>query len=138
MSARQGRWLRKRTCEAAVGRSDLLQAVSAGLAAALVSNDFVRNLVAFVQGAETSPLDGADVHENVSSTLVRLDEPETFLTVKPLHCTGSHRISNRLSRQLPATPYSTENRIFTNGAGNIYFSSAEKSFLLSSLSSSTG
>ena len=113
-SARQGRGLRKRTREAALRSLDLLQAVGAGLATALVSDDFVRNLVAFVQAAEACTLDGADVHEHVSTTLVRLDEPEALLTIEPLHCTGSHRISYRLSRQLPENSYSTKNTVFTN------------------------
>src|SRR5258708_30790383 len=64
------------------------EVVSRGLATAAVRDDVERNLLALVEGAQTSALNGADVNENVLVAVVRLDEAEALLVVEPLH--GAH------------------------------------------------
>jgi hypothetical protein len=64
-----------------------LQLVSRRLACAAVSNDFVRNLLAFIEARKTSAFNRADVDENVRSTGGWLDESKTLLRVEPFNCT---------------------------------------------------
>ena len=50
-----------------------------------VCNDFKGNLLALVEGAHAGAFDGADMNEDILAALVRLNEAETLLVVKPLH-----------------------------------------------------
>jgi hypothetical protein len=49
-----------------------------------VCHDFKRNLLSLIEGAHASALDCADMNENILTSLVRLNEAETLLVVKPL------------------------------------------------------
>src|SRR5208283_5862363 len=73
--------------------SDFLELIGGGLAGAAVLRDFVAHLLAFAQIAQARALDGADMNENVRAAIVRLNESEAFLTIEPLHDSGSHVIS---------------------------------------------
>jgi hypothetical protein len=60
------------------------------LAAAVVPLKLVTNLLAFAQAAERRALNGRDVHENIGSAFIRLDEAKTLLFVEPLNGSSSH------------------------------------------------
>jgi hypothetical protein len=62
----------------------------AGLAALAVDLRFERDLLTFIERAQASTFDGADMNENVGAAIVGLDESEALGCVKPLHCSGSH------------------------------------------------
>src|SRR3979409_2292508 len=64
------------------------QIVGRRLARAAIRYDFVADLLAFTQRAKSGALYGADVHEHVVATVIRLNEAEALGRVKPLH--GSH------------------------------------------------
>jgi hypothetical protein len=64
------------------------QIVGRRLARAAIGNDFVADLLAFTQCSKSGALYGADVHEHVVATIIRLNEAEALGRVKPLH--GSH------------------------------------------------
>src|SRR5471032_3291470 len=57
--------------------------------AAILLN-FVGDLLAFIEAVQTSALNGADVHEHILATAVRLNETETLGGVEPLNRTCSH------------------------------------------------
>ena len=67
------------------GRSDLLNV--GGLRTLLSLNDFELDLIAFGERLEAVAGDGAEVDENIGSTLTR-DETEAFRVVEPLHGAG--------------------------------------------------
>src|SRR5690606_13648950 len=90
----------KLRCDEVVGRRTARTAVL---------NDFVRNLLTFVERGKASALNGGDVNENVRATLVRLDEAEALGRVEPLNCSRSHgkflcNISSRVVRMLRTRP----------------------------------
>lgn len=72
--------------------ADLIDAkvLSAGFAAHAVGLDLERNLLAFIEGAQTGPFDGADMNEDVLAAVIGLDEAEALCRIKPLNCSGSH------------------------------------------------
>src|SRR5258708_30644749 len=64
------------------------QIVGRRLARATIRHDLVADLLAFTQCSKSGALYGADVHEHVVATVIRLNEAKAFGRVKPLH--GSH------------------------------------------------
>src|SRR6185295_10655850 len=59
-----------------------------------VCNDFKGNLLSLVEGAHAGAFDCADMNEDILASLVRLNEAETLLAVKPLHSSRVHRRSS--------------------------------------------
>src|ERR1700731_3952540 len=77
------------------------QVVGRRLARAAICNDFVADLLAFTQRSKSGALYGADVHEHVVATIIRLNEAEALGRVKPLHGSHAHGgspFSSRYSR----------------------------------------
>ena len=68
-----------------------LKLVRGHLTRAAVCNQFVGDLLAFIQALKTGPLDGGDVHESILAAVVGLDEAETLGRIEPLHSAGRHR-----------------------------------------------
>jgi putative ABC transport system permease protein len=68
------------------------------LAALAVELRFVGKLLAFVERAHASALDGADVHEHVVAAIVRRDEAKTLCCVEPLDRSGCHFTSPRCAK----------------------------------------
>ena len=66
------------------------QIFRAALAPHLVGLDFEVDLLAFGEAGKARALDGADVYEHIVAAVVRLDKPEAFLAVEPLHSTCRH------------------------------------------------
>src|SRR6185436_18626305 len=64
--------------------------LGAGLAAHRVLLRFERDLLAFIERAQTRTFDGADVDENVGAAIIGLNEAEALGRVEPLNCSGSH------------------------------------------------
>src|SRR5712672_2580829 len=64
------------------------QIVGRRLARAAIRYDLVADLLAFTQRSKAGALYGADVHEHVIATVIRLNKAEDLGRVKPLH--GSH------------------------------------------------
>ena len=64
--------------------------LGAGLAAHRVLFRFERDLLTFVERAQTCPFDGRNVDENVRSTIIGLNEAKTLGRVEPLNCSGRH------------------------------------------------
>src|ERR1700686_1184422 len=64
------------------------QIVGRRLARAAICHDLVADLLAFTQRSKSGALYGADVHEHVVATVIRLNKAEALGRVKPLH--GSH------------------------------------------------
>src|SRR4051794_20003461 len=62
------------------------------LARTAICYDLVADLLAFTQRSKAGALDGADVHEHVVTTVVRLNEAEALGCVKPLHGSHAHGI----------------------------------------------
>jgi hypothetical protein len=75
------------------GELDRLEFVSRRFASAAILGDLVAHLLAFVQIAQTGALDGADMNEYVTSTLIRLDESEALLGIEPFYDASSHVVS---------------------------------------------
>src|SRR5688500_5319131 len=67
-----------------------LELVCRQLAAALVGCDFVGNLLAFVEAAHASTLDGADMNEDIRAAGSGLNEAEALLGIEPLYGTVLH------------------------------------------------
>ena len=79
--------------------------LGAGLAAHGVLLRFERDLLAFIERAQTRTFDGADVNENVGAAIIGLNEAKTLGRVEPLNCSGSHvTISKMRESALPARP----------------------------------
>src|SRR5579872_6735800 len=70
------------------------QIVRSRFAGPAVCNDFKRHLLTLVEGAHAGAFDGADMNENVLAAVVRLNEAETLLAVKPLHSSQAHGTSS--------------------------------------------
>src|ERR1700751_1895604 len=75
------------------------QIVGRRLARATIRHDFVADLLAFTQCTKSGALDGADVHEHVIATVIRLNEAEALGCVKPLHGSHAHGIVPSQDRQ---------------------------------------
>src|SRR6218665_1004908 len=69
---------------------DGLQIDGRAFAALRVVLNFVSDLLAFVQGAEASALNGRDVQEHVRAASFRLNEAVTLGAVKPFHSASGH------------------------------------------------
>src|SRR5690606_6983990 len=78
-------------------------------------NQFVLDLLAFLQGFLACPLDGRDMNENVLPTIRWCNEPVTLSGVEPLHDSASHSALNASYRDKdqipPSTRYPAENAI---------------------------
>ena len=46
--------------------------------------------LSLVECCHAGPLDGADMNENVSGTVVKADETEAFLCIEKFHCSDCH------------------------------------------------
>src|ERR1700722_8545279 len=64
------------------------QIVGRRLARAAICHDLVADLLAFTQRPKAGALYGADVHEYVVATVIRLNKAKALGRVKPFH--GSH------------------------------------------------
>src|SRR6185312_13690618 len=73
-------------------RLGALQIFRGRLAGLAIGHDLVRDLLAFAEGAHSSAFDRADVNEDVLAAVLRLNETETLLAVKPLHGARAHKI----------------------------------------------
>ncbi len=71
----------------ALGRG---QVARGHLAAAVVPLKLVADLLTFAQAVERRAFDGRNVHENIGSAFIRLDEAKTLLFVEPLNGSSSH------------------------------------------------
>src|SRR5437588_9274157 len=70
---------------------DSAQIVSRGLSGPSIGDNFVADLLTFVEIAHSSAFDCTDVHEHVLAAVVRLNEAETLLAIKPLYSSCRHR-----------------------------------------------
>ena len=61
------------------------QIASRRLARTTIRQNFIVDLLTFIEALETSLLDGADMDEHVLATIVGLDEAITLLRIKPFH-----------------------------------------------------
>lgn|SRR5215813_8914591 len=61
-----------------------------GLRAFLSLLGLVFYVVAFLQGAEAAGLNRRLMHKQILAAVIRSDESEAFLIVKPLHCSSCH------------------------------------------------
>jgi hypothetical protein len=66
------------------------QIIRRRLSAPSIRDNFVGDLLSLVKAAHPSALDGADVHENILGTVIRLNEAKAFLVVEPLHGSLGH------------------------------------------------
>ena len=71
--------------------AQILKMVSGHFSAFTVGYEFIADLLAFAQIADTGAFDGADVNEGVSATSIRSDEAKALLSVEPLHGSRWHR-----------------------------------------------
>src|SRR5471032_1973470 len=83
----------RRSCFRRAGLTEIhlargAQIVGRRLARTTIGHDLVADLLAFTQRSKSGALYGADVHEHVVATVIRLNEAEALGRVKPLH--GSH------------------------------------------------
>jgi hypothetical protein len=67
-----------------------LQVICGHLAGLVVTNEFVRNLLAIFEAGHASALDSGDVDENVLCAVFRLDEAKALGGIEPFYCSGSH------------------------------------------------
>ena len=70
-----------------LGRDEVLRRGLAGLA---VGDDLIRDFLTLVEAVHAGALDGADVHEHILASIIRLDETKAFLAIEPLHGSLSH------------------------------------------------
>src|SRR5205823_8455701 len=79
--------------------------LGAGLAAHRVLLRFERDLLTFVERAQTCAFNGADVDENVGAAIIGLDEAKPLGRFDPLNVSGSHvPISKMRESALPTRP----------------------------------
>jgi len=71
-------------------RSCGLELLGRHLAGPVVAGDFEAELLAFLQIAHSSALDGGDVNEHILAAVVRLNEAKTLGGIEPFHCAGGH------------------------------------------------
>jgi hypothetical protein len=74
------------------GKLDRTQIVRRRLAGPAIRNDLEFDLLPLVEAMHSRAFDRADVHEDVVTALVRLNEPESLLTVEPLHGALRHSL----------------------------------------------
>jgi hypothetical protein len=74
-------------------RLDGLQILSRSLAGTAVGDDLEGDLLTFVQTAQASAFNRADVNENVLVAVFRLNESKTLLGVEPLYSSNAHKSS---------------------------------------------
>jgi hypothetical protein len=72
------------------GRSDGAQIVRRGFTRLSISNNVERDLLSLIEPTHPGAFDGADVHEDILAAVIRLDEPEAFLDIEPLHGSLRH------------------------------------------------
>src|SRR5215470_6813583 len=72
------------------GRSDGAQIVGRGLTRLPVSNNVECDLLSFVEPMHPGAFDRADVHEDIFTAVIRLDEAEALLDIEPLHGSLRH------------------------------------------------
>jgi len=65
---------------------------------AAICDDFVLNVLAFVEGAQSGALNGRDVNEHILATALRLDKAIALGRVEPLHSACSHYQSPSLKK----------------------------------------
>jgi hypothetical protein len=80
--------LRPRSHQRARESLDHLQMAGARLAT--LGDEFVADLLRFIEGRQTSALDGADMNEHVLRTVIRLDKAEALLRIEPLNFACRH------------------------------------------------
>jgi hypothetical protein len=83
---------------------DSAKVIRRQLSGPLVGDDFVADLLTFVKIVHSGAFDRTDMHENVLAAVVRLNEAETFLAVKPLHSSCRHGIPLSTSTQWLRAP----------------------------------
>src|SRR5271167_4657192 len=64
--------------------------IDGGDAPVATALDFERQGLPFGQGGHAGALDGTDVHEDVLSSIARLDESEAALIIEEFHCSNCH------------------------------------------------
>ncbi len=62
-----------------------LQTIGRRLAGAAVGDDFIGDLLAFIETGQTSAFNRTDVNENIWPAGIRLNETKTLLGIKPLY-----------------------------------------------------
>jgi hypothetical protein len=67
-----------------------LKLVRRHLAGSSVFGQLEADFLTFEKIAHPGAFDGADVNENVLTTIFRLDETEAFLAIEPLDCASAH------------------------------------------------
>src|SRR5215470_10257274 len=80
------------------------QPIRRTLTRATVPNDFVAELLTLAQIRHTGTFDCSDMNEDVSATVVGLNETKTFLSVEPLHCSLGHVSISKHGRPACAGP----------------------------------
>jgi len=71
-------------------RSDGAQIVCRGLTGLSISNNLERDFLSVTEALQASAFDRADMHKNVLTTAIWLDESEAFLAIEPLHGSLRH------------------------------------------------
>ena len=71
------------------------QVLCRGLAGLAIGNNLERDFLSLVEAVHPGAFDRADVDKNVLAAIIRLDEAEALLAVKPFH--GSFASCNPLS-----------------------------------------
>ena len=71
-------------------RLDRVQIVRGGLACPSIGDNVESYLLSLVEDTHSSAFDRADVHEDILAAIIRLDEPEAFLVIEPLHGSLGH------------------------------------------------
>jgi hypothetical protein len=71
-------------------RSDDLQIIRRRLAGPAIGDDVIGDLLTLVKIVEPGTLDGADMHENILASVIRLDEAKALRGVEPLHSSLRH------------------------------------------------
>jgi hypothetical protein len=71
-------------------RSDGTQIVGRGLARPSIGYDLERDLLSLIEAMHSGAFDGADVHEDILASVIRLNEAEAFLAVEPLYRSLRH------------------------------------------------
>jgi hypothetical protein len=61
-----------------------------GLASLAIGYNLIRDLLPLVETVHSGPLDSTDVHKHILASIIRLNEAEALLAVKPLHGSCGH------------------------------------------------
>jgi hypothetical protein len=70
--------------------SEGAQILGRGLARLAVGDNLERHLLSLIETMHPCALDRADVHEDIATAVILLDESEAFLAVEPLHGSLCH------------------------------------------------